>query len=104
MKMEYDEYIHKMEILPPKEIIKNAYEIVYKYEILYMFETEDCYYRIYDPVDGQRPYKKLLEMDYPLDYLYQKWIDWDGSVIEELESSIRFALDVERFIPSSLGG
>ena len=103
MKKEYNDYVDKISILSPKEIIDKSYETVYKYEILEMFECDECGIFL-DPVDEQMPYEELLAMDNPLEFLYSEWLKWDGSVLDELERSIRYSLGVERFIPSSLGG
>ena len=32
-------------------------------------------------------------MKYPLDYLYQEWLDYDGSVLDTLRLSNDFAID-----------
>ena len=49
-------------------------------------------------VDGNYPLtdeqaKSLLSIKYPLDYLYQEWLDYDDSVLDTLRQSNDFAID-----------
>lgn len=36
--------------------------------------------------------KALLSLKYPLDYLYQEWLDYDGSVLDTLRQSNELAI------------
>lgn len=36
--------------------------------------------------------KALLSLKYPLDYLYQEWLEYDGSVLDTLRQSNELAI------------
>lgn len=88
MQAELDSFIEELKTKPPSEIIESAYELIYKQDILQSFDFD---------VDGNYPLtneqaKALLSLKYPLDYLYQEWLDYDGSVLDTLRRSNEFAI------------
>lgn len=89
MQAELDRFIAELKTKPPDEIIESAYELIYKQDILQSFDFD---------FDGNCPLtdeqaKALLSMKYPLDYLYQEWLNYDGSVLDTLRQSNDFAID-----------
>lgn len=42
--------------------------------------------------------KALLSLKYPLDYLYQEWLNYDGSVLDTLRQSNDLAIKSKRNI------
>lgn len=88
MQAELDSFIEELKTKPPSEIIESAYELIYKQDILQSFDFD---------VDGNYPLtneqaKALLSLKYPLDYLYQEWLDYDGSVLNTLRQSNDLAI------------
>ncbi len=89
MQAELDSFIAELKTKPPDELIKSAYELIYKQDILQSFDFD---------FDGNYPLtdeqaKALLSMKNPLDYLYQEWLDYDDSVLDTLRQSNDFAID-----------
>lgn len=89
MQAEIDSFISELKTKPPDELIKAAYELTYKQDILQSFDFD---------FDGNYPLtdeqaKALLSMKNPLDYLYQEWLDYDDSVLDTLRQSNDFAID-----------
>lgn len=89
MQAELDSFISELKTKPPDELIKSAYELIYKQDILQSFDFD---------VDGNYPLtdeqaKALLSMKNPLGYLYQEWLDYDDSVLDTLRQSNDFAID-----------
>lgn len=85
MQAEYAEFTNELANKSPKEVIDAAYEIVYKKEILMLFESEEGF--------AEDHYPALLEMDYPLDYLYHAWLKADVSVVDDLKAALKSDLD-----------
>lgn len=88
MQAELDSFIEKLKTKPPSEIIESAYELTYKEDILqsFDFDFEGNY-----PLTNEQA-KVLLSLKYPLDYLYQEWLDYDGSVLDTLRQSNDLAI------------
>lgn len=88
MQAELDSFIEELETKPPSEIIEFAYELTYKEDILQslVFDFEGNY-----PLTNEQA-KALLSLKYPLDYLYQEWLDYDGSVLDTLRQSNDLAI------------
>lgn len=89
MQAELDSFISELKTKAPDEIIESAYELIYKQDILQSFDFD---------VDGNYPLtdeqaKALLSMKHPLDYLYQNWLNYDGSALDTLRQSNDFAID-----------
>lgn len=89
MQNEYDAFIKELKEKSPKELVEAAYEIVYKQDILYLFEDNDS------PISDEQ-IKALLGKKYPLDALYQGWLETDLSVMEDLRISVKDT--AERFV------
>lgn len=77
---EYVEFIQKIEKLPPKQIIDNAYSISVKQELVDMFYGSSRF--------SNRELKALLELPHTLDYLYDSWLDADGGIHEVIFDGI----------------
>ena len=82
---EMNEYLAKIKTKSPEEIVEAAYEITYKQEILCMFECEGTF--------NDKQSMAILKTKNALDYLYQEWMDYDGSVLDELRSSVNLAIE-----------
>lgn len=82
---EMKEYLAEIKTKSPEEIVEAAYEITYKQEILGMFECEGAF--------NDRQCLALLKTGNSLDYLYQEWLDYDGSVLDELRGSVDLAIE-----------
>ena len=82
---EFDAFIADIKTKSPDEIVRAAYEITYKEEILSMFECDGNF--------NDRQCMALLKTDNALDYLYQEWLDYDGSVLDELRGSVDLAIE-----------
>ena len=70
---------------PPEEIIQSSYELVTKEDILTVFEIEESF--------ELQEYKALLRTKKPLEYLYQEWLSYDGSVMNAIRDSVNFAIE-----------
>lgn len=89
MQAELDSFIAELKTKQPGDVIEFAYELTYKEDILesFDFDFEGNY-----PLTNEQA-KALLSLKYPLDYLYQEWLDYDGSVLDTLRQSNDFAID-----------
>lgn len=85
MKRELDNFKAELKTKPPDEIIRSAYELVTKEDILSVFEIEENFELQY--------YKALLKTKKPLEYLYQEWLGYDGSVMDAIRDSVNFAIE-----------
>lgn len=82
---EYENFTAALAKKTPVEVFESAYEITYKKEILMLFESEEGFLEEYYPA--------LLEMEYPLDFLYNSWLKADVSVIDDLKDALKSDLD-----------
>ena len=82
---EMNEYLAEIKKKSPEEIVEAAYEITYKQEILCMFECEGAF--------NDKQSMAILKTKNALDYLYQEWLDYDGSVLDKLRSSVNLAIE-----------
>ena len=82
---EMNEYLDEIKTKSPEEIVEAAYEITYKQEILGMFECEGAF--------NDKQSMAILKTKNALDYLYKEWLDYDGSVLDELRNSVNLAID-----------
>lgn len=89
MQAELDRFIADWKFKPSADTVELAYELAYKEEILnsFDFELTDNY-----PLTNEQA-KALLAMKYPLDYLYQEWLDYDNSALDMLRESNHFAIE-----------
>ena len=83
MQSEYDSFIENVKTKSPKEIVEAAYEITYKHDILCLFEDKDC------TIISEEQAKVLLAEKFPLDALYEGWMDTDVSVMDDLRDSVK---------------
>ena len=76
--------------LTPAEIIGDTipYELVYKEDLLICFENDDLNLRDAD-------IQFLLGMDAPLEWLYQSWLDTDGSHMDMIRDFIRTTVQTQ---------
>lgn len=77
---EYNEFIDSLMTLSPEEIIEKSYEKVFKEDICYAIEDS--------PYLSDEKAEALLKLDYPLDALYNEWLDTDLSYMEDLRIMI----------------
>lgn len=89
MQAELDKFIADWKSKPSADTVELAYELTYKEEILNSFDFD---------LEGRTPVsikqaKALLAMKYPLDYLYQEWIDYDDSPRDMLRDSNNLAIE-----------
>ena len=85
MKMELDNFKNELKTKTPDEIIKSAYELVTKEDILTVFEIEEGF--------ELKEYKALLKTKKPLEYLYQEWLDFDDAVMDAIRDSVSSAVE-----------
>lgn len=81
---EYGKYMEKMNLLPSKEIINNAYAITVKQELIDMFNDKDSF--------SLGEIKALLSLESPLEYLYNEWLQVDGGLYEKIYDDIEYNL------------
>ena len=79
MEQEYSNFIDKLMLQEPEEIIKASYEKVFKEDILSIVESGDL---------SPAHVKALLRENYPLDGCYQRWLDEDVSYVEDLRMGV----------------
>ena len=89
MQAEFDEFIAELKTKSSSEIIECAYELIYKEDILQSFDFD---IRVNNPLTNEQA-KALLSLKNPLDYLYQEWVEYDGSVLDPLLLSNDFAIN-----------
>ena len=82
---EFDEYIADIKTKSPNEIVNAAYEITYKEEILSMFEIDGAF--------NDKQSLAILKTKNALDYLYNEWLEYDGSVLDTLRDSVNLAIE-----------
>ena len=86
MEEEYKNFIDNLKQKTPKEIIDCAYEKTIKEELIGAFYPELKKYDI-------EQMKALGKCKYPLDELYQGWMDCDAGIFEILYANISNTLD-----------
>lgn len=74
---EYENYIDNLKKQSPEKIIDNAYEITIKKELLYCFEELDY-----------KNCKELEKFRFPLETMYQEWLNNDYSFLDDLRLTI----------------
>ncbi len=79
MTVEYLNYIVELKKQPPEKIVEGAYEKVLKEEILLSVQGNDM---------PDEKAQALLDLDYPLDELYQEWCASDYSYTDMILDSI----------------
>lgn len=76
---EYDAFIEELKQMTPEQVIDKAYEKVIK---------EDLVTEIQHGSLEQTEAKALYREKYPLDRMYQEWLDTDVSYMDLLKDSI----------------
>lgn len=76
---EYTDFITELKSMTSDEIIEHSYEKVIKEDLVTLLENNDI---------EQDKAKSLYLKKYPLDYIYQEWLDKDCSHMEMLEDTI----------------
>lgn len=84
---EYKARLSEIEKLTPKEIMSTAYEIVLKEDILSSLESPDF-------LDIAQ-LTVLCDLDKPLDYVYEDWLDNDFSYMKDLRTTIESCADAQ---------
>lgn len=79
MSKEYDEFIEKLSLQSPDEIIRASYEKIFKEDILAVVESREL-----EP----KYVKALLRENYPLEGCYQRWLEEDVTYMEDLRICI----------------
>lgn len=88
MQAELDGFIADWKTKPSADTLELAYELTQKEEILNSFNF-DWEYR--DPIPLEQA-KALYAMKYPLDYLYQEWLEYDDLLFDMLRDSNKLAM------------
>jgi hypothetical protein len=89
MQAELDRFIADWKTKSSADTVELAYELTYKEEIMNSFDF-DWAGRTPVPIEKV---KALLVMEYPLDYLYQEWIEYDDSPLDMLRGSNNLAIE-----------
>lgn len=76
---EYDDFIEELKRMTPEQVIEKAYEKVIKEDLVTEIQHESL---------EQTEAKALYREKYPLDRLYQEWLDTDVSYMDLLKDSI----------------
>ena len=90
LKKELDDFKSELREKSPDEIIKSAYELVAKEEILIVFNADGNF--------DLSQYKTILKTKNALDYLYNKWRDYDSLELNYFQECIRLAIDKQKEI------
>lgn len=85
---EYELFIQKLEKMTPIQVIEHAYEKVIKEELVMIFENT-----VFSEVEAGI----LIELDWPLEALYQEWLRNDFSFTEMITTTItNFASEIPK--------
>ena len=76
---EYDAFIEELKRMTPEQVINKAYEKVTKENMVTIIQEENL-----TPAEA----KALNREKYPLDRMYQEWLDTDVSEMQMLKDSI----------------
>ena len=79
MSKEYDDFIEKLSMQSPDDIIRASYEKVFKEDIIAVVESREL-----EP----KYVKALLRENYPLEGCYQRWLEEDVTYMEDLRICI----------------
>ena len=77
--VEHDNFLAKLRQMTPEQVMEHAYEKVIKDDLVILCESEFL---------EQREAKALCRMQYPLDAMYQKWLDTDVSYMDRLRDCV----------------
>lgn len=90
MQQEYANFISELKGKSPDEILERAYEKVVKDEILIEFCSQDSVISKYN----MDQIMILSKCNYPLETIYQDWLDYNIDISELIENSIKITLEV----------
>ena len=76
---EYDAFIEELKRMTPEQVIEKAYEKVTKENMVTIIQEENL---------TSAEAKALCREKYPLDRMYQEWLDTDVSEMQMLKDSI----------------
>lgn len=76
---EYDVFIEELKQMTPEQVIEKAYEKVTKENMVMVIQENNL-----EPSEA----KALCREKYPLDRMYQEWLDTDVSYMDLLKDSI----------------
>ena len=79
LQAEYNAYIESLKQMTPEQVIENAYQKVFKEDLIIAFENANL-----EPLEA----KALYLEKYPLDKLYQDWLDSDASYMDMLRDCV----------------
>lgn len=79
VQVEYDAFIEELKRMTPEQIIEKSYEKVTKENMVTIIQEENL-----TPAKA----KALCREKYPLDRMYQEWLDTDVSEMQMLKDSI----------------
>ena len=95
MNSEHEAFKEKLLKMSPKEVYSKAYEICMKDDILMLLENDAFSYRKIDT---------LLSFEYPLDAIYQEWLDTDSSHMDMLLDSMNNLVEKQdRYLQNQSG-
>lgn len=77
---EYESFVSELKKMPTEQILEHSYEKTIKEDILNLFEHANL---------ESKEAKALYLMKYPLDAVYQKWLDTDVSYMDMLCDSMK---------------
>jgi hypothetical protein len=81
---EYNTFLDELKQMSPEKIIEKSYEKVFKDEILFVLENND--------LTADRA-KALLARQYPLDEIYQEWLNADCPYTDVLQDCMEDSAD-----------
>lgn len=76
---EYESFVSELKKMTPEQILEHSYEKTIKEDILNLFEYANL---------EHKEAKALYLTKYPLDAVYQKWLDTDVSYMDMLRESM----------------
>lgn len=82
---EMDEYTSKLKNEKPDKIIKNAYQIACKDEIILVLENSIHF--------DEAVFVRLSKMKHPLEWLYQQWLKSNFYLSDVIEECIEYSID-----------
>ena len=79
LQAEYNAYIESLKQMTPEQVIERAYEKVTKENMVTIIQENEL-----TPAEAKALYRER----YPLDLMYQEWLDTDVSEMQMLKDSI----------------
>lgn len=97
MQTEYDNYLAHILQMEPEGIIREAYGIITRADILILFEDD-----VWTNTLSKEQLVVACQLKNPLESLYLEWLDRDTNHMETLGESVRYSL--ESYARSLLAG